>query len=368
VHYFLEVLNIKSFLFFKERHLIRIAFFSKQLPSDAPNGVSCQVHRLANALVSLGHNVTCFSFSPKPQDAFYSHVKLEYKRKGALYKLFATAIVFSKIAKIDFDICHYHGDDYLCNGAQNRVRTFYGSALYEALFARSMIRKIRQFLFYGLEWVSCLKKGTCVGISKTTRDALPRIRYSISCGIPLDLYKPALIKTQHPSILFIGDFNSRKRGKLLVDSFLNHIVKDQPTATLTIIGPDTCISNNIICKSHLAEAALIAEYQKAWVYCCPSSYEGFGVPVIEAMACNTAVIACKNKGIMEFCKNGETCLLCNEKDLPSTIIKLLKDVPLRETHSINALEFVQQYDSITIAKQYIHAYQNILRAKPPELA
>lgn len=37
-------------------------------------------------------------------------------------------------------------------------------------------------------------------------------------------------------------------------------------------------------------------YRRAWLFCLPSSYEGFGVPYIEAMASGTAVVATRIRG------------------------------------------------------------------------
>ena len=44
---------------------------------------------------------------------------------------------------------------------------------------------------------------------------------------------------------------------------------------------------------------LIELYQQAWLFCLPSSYEGFGVPYIEAMSCGTPVVATPNAGARE---------------------------------------------------------------------
>jgi glycosyltransferase involved in cell wall biosynthesis len=158
---------------------MRIAFFSKQLPSDAPNGVSVQVDRLANALTKLGHTVTCFSFSSKPASAVYSHVQLARGSASRLAQKFLPALAFSKIDTREFDIVHYHGDDYLCPGDSRRIRTFYGSAFFEALHAGRAGRFFYQAFFYLLEWLSCLRRGKRAAISRATLRALPLVKHVI---------------------------------------------------------------------------------------------------------------------------------------------------------------------------------------------
>jgi glycosyltransferase involved in cell wall biosynthesis len=53
----------------------------------------------------------------------------------------------------------------------------------------------------------------------------------------------------------------------------------------------------------------IAIYSHASVFCCPSIYEPFGIINLEAMACETAVVASAVGGIKEVVVDGETGLL-----------------------------------------------------------
>ncbi|MEI5579328.1 glycosyltransferase, partial [Streptomyces brasiliscabiei] len=46
----------------------------------------------------------------------------------------------------------------------------------------------------------------------------------------------------------------------------------------------------------LNDEELVAAYQRAWVFCLPSDYEGFGIPYAEAMACGVPVVATENPG------------------------------------------------------------------------
>ena len=340
---------------------MNIAFFSKHLPSDAPNGVSVQVDRLAAALITTGHRITCFSFSPRPSWARYDHVQLSWGGASRWRRKFVPAIEFCKVKRQAFDISHFHGDDYLCSGAPRRARTFYGSALHEALHAASPDRFFYQALFYSLEWVSSFRGGTLTGISRMTKRALPLISHVIPCGVPLDRFTPdPSSKSANPLLLFIGDFTSRKRGDLLLRVFRDEILPRFPACRLAIVGPESVAAANVSCLGRIDEADLIREYRKAWIYCLPSSYEGFGVPAIEAMACGTPVVACSNAGIREVIENGRTGVLCKPERLGESIVKLINDQKQRRNLCEQGLEEVKKYDMRVIAKRYEELYEKIL--------
>jgi starch synthase len=93
--------------------------------------------------------------------------------------------------------------------------------------------------------------------------------------------------------------------------------------------------------------AVIELYSHAAVFCCPSIYEPFGIINLEAMACETAVVASAVGGIKEVVVDGETGFLVPleqmkespfeptnpekfARDLAARINQLMKDRPLRE--------------------------------------
>ena len=340
---------------------MNIAFFSKHLPSDHPNGVSVQVHRLADALTDRNHLVTVHTFSPPVTNAKYQHHLLKPLPRSRIRRKFHPAFQFRKIKHKQFDIMHYHGDDYLCRGSQKRVRTFYGSARDEALHAATPDRFFYQGLFHLFELLSCQKKGTLVGISESTCRSLPKVKQYIPCCVPTDLFTPGSGKTPHPSILFIGDFNSRKRGNALLKVFSSSILPRYPDCTLTVVGPESCSGPNIIYAGCCNENDLIGLYRKSWLFCMPSSYEGFGVPLLEAMACDTAVVATENPGSEEIIVHRKNGLLCKLRNLGDTIKECIENTHLRNEIIDNGRSFVKKFDSKTCAERYEEIYIRVLQ-------
>lgn len=303
----------------------------------------------------------CISFSPKPDDALYDHIKLSLKCRSPFLRKFDSAASFKRVNTDSFDILHYHGDDYLVCTRKRRVRTFYGSALFEALHAKKVSRFMYQSLFYLFEWISCFHTSLKVGISRSTRIALPLVKKIVPCGVPIDKYKPSGKKTENPSILFLGDLNSRKRGKYFLNIFKNDILKENRDCTLSVVGPEPCYGTNVKYLGKLSEEELITEYQKAWLYCMVSSYEGFGVPAIEAMACGTAVVAVNNMGIKEVIRHNYNGILLNDHSLSAGISRVLSDNKLRMTFEINGLATVEEKFTIkAIATEYERLYHSLL--------
>jgi glycogen synthase len=122
---------------------------------------------------------------------------------------------------------------------------------------------------------------------------------------------------------------------------------------------------------------VIQLYSHADVFCCPSIYEPFGIINIEAMACETAVVASAVGGIKEVVVEGETGLLVNleqqnvapfepknpdqfSRDLANGINKVIGDKELRDKMAKNGRKRVEEFfDWKAIAKQTKNIYQSL---------
>jgi glycosyltransferase involved in cell wall biosynthesis len=121
----------------------------------------------------------------------------------------------------------------------------------------------------------------------------------------------------------------------------------------------------------------ISLYSHAAVFCCPSIYEPFGLINLEAMACETPVVASAVGGIPEVVVHGETGYLVDPdlspeppygprhpeqfaQDLATALNRLLADPDLRRRMGHQGRERVEQYYSWrAIAQQTLALYQRL---------
>jgi glycosyltransferase involved in cell wall biosynthesis len=88
---------------------------------------------------------------------------------------------------------------------------------------------------------------------------------------------------------------------------------------------------------------LAALYRKAWIYASPSTYEGFGLPYLEAMACGTPVVASPNPGSHEVLAGGACGLLSADADFAASVSALLGDTARRSALAAAGLARAREY-------------------------
>lgn len=91
------------------------------------------------------------------------------------------------------------------------------------------------------------------------------------------------------------------------------------------------LQEEIIFTGFVDDADLPALYAAAAVFAFPSLYEGFGIPVVEAMACSTPVVCADNSSLPEAA--GDAALLVaaeDEQQLAQALQQAIEDIPLRD--------------------------------------
>lgn len=117
-------------------------------------------------------------------------------------------------------------------------------------------------------------------------------------------------------ILFTGIFKPRKNHSGLLKAF-RRFVEFGGNATLAIAGPlaegepelrklaeEIRIADRVVFTGFVDDFDLPALYSGASVYACPSLYEGFGLTVLEAMACGVPVVSSSGASLPEVAGTG----------------------------------------------------------------
>jgi len=130
-------------------------------------------------------------------------------------------------------------------------------------------------------------------------------------------------------------------------------------------------NSKIIRLGFVSDNDLVVIYNLASVYCQPSLYEGFGFPVLEAMACGIPVVISRTNALMEIA--GGAALIAeteNSKDIAEKITKVLKNPSTLLRTSSNTkeclrkkgFEQVKKYSWEKTAKETIQFYKQILKS------
>jgi len=171
-------------------------------------------------------------------------------------------------------------------------------------------------------------------------------------GVDLTEFHPGE-KSERPSLLFVGTMGGRKRGAMLLKLFEKVIRPAIPTAEFWAVCEDPIEEGNGVSWFGRVDAGRLAElYRKAWVFCLPSTYEGFGVPYIEAMASGTAVVATPNPGAHEVIGGGKWGVITDDSSLADEIVRILGHPELRQRLEAAGLDRARDFDWDTVCQSY----------------
>jgi glycosyltransferase involved in cell wall biosynthesis len=199
-------------------------------------------------------------------------------------------------------------------------------------------------------------------------------------AVEIDRLKKEL-KLDGEIILSVGRLVDLKGTDYLIKA-LPEVLMRFPGAKALIIGSgpqknlllklakDLHIEENMLFIDQIAHTELIKYYSVADVFVLPAiandkgETEGFGVVLVEAMACGLPVIGSDIGGIPDIIKNGETGLLVRQKDpqdLGNQLIRLLTDADLKEKLVRNARKLVEaQFSWEVVAERFIEIYRDVL--------
>jgi len=224
-------------------------------------------------------------------------------------------------------------------------------------------------------------------------------------GIDLQQYRPRPdrsvlerygIKPDVPYVLFVGRI-TRQKGIIHLVNAIRHF--HQGVQVVLCAGaPDTpeiaaemtaaveraraeSPHDIVWIQEMLPKDPVISLYTHAAIFVCPSVYEPFGIINLEAMACETPVVASSVGGIPEVVEHGETGLLVPpeavsatdveprnpaqfSRDLAAAVNVLLDDPALRASMAAKARARVEQKFSWTsIARQTLEFYEELVAGR-----
>ena len=158
---------------------------------------------------------------------------------------------------------------------------------------------------------------------------------------------------ERPFVLAAGTLEPRKNLPRLFAAFAALPAEVRSSHELVVVGPDGWEMGDALRAAgdggarllgHVSDDDLAGLYESCATFCYPSLYEGFGLPVLEAMAAGAAVLTSDLSSLPEV--GGSAVAYCNPLDADSIrdgLLGLLTDGERREKLSAAARERAQRF-------------------------
>ncbi len=315
--------------------------------------------------------MTVFSADESPPDACYIVRKVLSSRPSdpvrAWLWLWQLASRYAAQDFSDFDIIHAHGNNVLLlRPGRPVVRTLHGAALGEAIHATTWKRGFWYLTLTPPELWEAARATRVVAVSANTRQYVPGVEHVIPNSVDREVFFPGPKlnlhhRHRHPVILFVGTLAGRKRGRMLLELFQSQIRPALPDAELWMVAERNVQASGVVSFPTPDERTLADLYRRAWVFCLPSTYEGFGVPYIEALACGTPVVATPNVGAREVLEEGRWGILASPNELGAVLLSLLQDTPRRQRLAQQGLEGVAEFEQTRVVDSYESLFEETIR-------
>ncbi|MEX2493496.1 MAG: glycosyltransferase family 1 protein [Nitrospirales bacterium] len=176
-----------------------------------------------------------------------------------------------------------------------------------------------------------------------------------------------------PYILFVGGAEPRKNHRVLFEAFSRSAtlvksyslvaVGEVQTRGASLVGTarQLGISDFVCCPGYVSIDDLRMLYSHAEAFVFPSLYEGFGIPLLDAMACGVPIITGTGSALPEVA--GEAALYVNAQDpdqLSAELEGLVSDRGLQERLRSKGFERVKQFTWDRAAQETLTLYQEVL--------
>jgi len=179
-------------------------------------------------------------------------------------------------------------------------------------------------------------------------------------------------------ILYVGSLNERKNFSSVIEAFKR--LPSEFKYKLVIVGnfssnfairPKNILAlqkakmdENIIFHSNLDLKELQELYLKAKIFIYPSFYEGFGFPLLEAMASKTPVITSNLSSMPEICANAALYVDPNSvEDIAKKLTMLIKDENLQKELAQKGYKRASLFRWEKTAKNYLKLFEKVIEKR-----
>lgn len=176
-------------------------------------------------------------------------------------------------------------------------------------------------------------------------------------------------KLSNPYFLSVSCNAERKRTDVLVRSYialsskqpLSHdlvLVWGNPPISLLEEVKNSRVTNRIHFLKNISDEDLALLYNGADAMFFPSSYEGFGLPLLEAMACGTPVVTCRNSSLDEIAGDAAIYL---EEPIPNSLFNVMSQFEQHELGLNSMIEKGLKRAALFNWKDASHSYVDLYK-------
>jgi glycosyltransferase involved in cell wall biosynthesis len=175
-------------------------------------------------------------------------------------------------------------------------------------------------------------------------------------------------------ILFLGTLEPRKNVQKLIRAYSQWRNSEPGIPKLVVAGAKGWyyerifaeverlgLAGQVIFPGYVAQEELPLWYNAADLFVYPSQFEGFGLPVLEAMACGTPAVTTNVASLPEV--GGDAAWLVspdNEAELVEAVRRVLKDAALRQEMKARGLAHAANFTWERTARQTLDTYDRAL--------
>lgn len=350
---------------------MKIAFLSDAVYPYNKGGKEKRLFEISTRLAKRGHDVHiyCMKWWKGPKVIIENNVTLHgisslyplYTKEGK--RSIGQALRFSfhvipQLWKEDFDVLDVDHMPYfpifpawlLCKIKRKKIIVTWYEYWGKYWFAYLGLKGI---FGYVVEYLSAKLSKSVVAVSEITKEKLIKIGCKevrlVPCGVDIDQIQNAARKG-NIGLLFVGRLIKEKNVELLIDT-----IKDKFSLGIIGTGPEEKQLRekarkypNIKFLGSLPRIEDVYGYMKsAKLFVFPSKREGFGIVVLEALACGTPVV------VLDYSGNASTSLV--PKEFVATEENLLEKIKLAIGKKIHF--DAEKYDWENITKQVEEVYQ-----------
>jgi len=180
----------------------------------------------------------------------------------------------------------------------------------------------------------------------------------------------------HPFILYVGTIEPRKNLRRLIQAFA-HLKRRSLPHKLVVVGQQGWhfqpifaeverlgLQNDVLFTGYVPLDDLPTLYSMCEIMAFPSLYEGFGLPVLEAMACGAPVVTSRSSSLLEVA--GDAGLLVDPfsvHEIAQALYTLHKDTDLRRELAQRGIVRASRYTWDAAARATLALYEQVAGGK-----